>query len=186
MNGLRIGLLETALRACIEEYADSGRTFANLDTKAQNTTAIAGILFAAALAFLHGDVLQQVMQQGTTYALILLGAAIIALLSAILLCLLGMKVRKVIAPVDSKTVRGMVEDILRVDSSEFTDTMAENFLRDLIAEWRATLRGMASANESKARVVLVGQALLFIAIALVAVLLLVILITMGWSTPTQT
>jgi uncharacterized membrane protein YgdD (TMEM256/DUF423 family) len=179
MNRLRIVLLERVLQASVDEHAYNKRTFTNLDTKAQNTTAIAGVFLAAALAFLRGQALEQFVQFSGRYVVVFLGVSIILLLGSVLSCLIAMRIRGVIAPIGSVELIEMVNDILSLEPSEFTDATHENFLRDQIAAWQTTLRD--TSNRSKARAVLIGQLLLATAIVVVAILLLVILISVWCS-----
>jgi hypothetical protein len=181
MNEIRTGLLEKALRACVDEYVEKGRTFTNLDTKAQNTTALAGVFLAAALAFLREEALEAFVRSGGRHTVILLAASIISLLGSILSCLLAMRIRKVIAPIEPVALTAMVDDILSLDASELTDVTYGNFLRDQIAAWQPTLADASTANASKAKAVLAGQFLLTAAIVFIAILLLVILTTVWHS-----
>lgn len=175
MKSSRSELLERTLQSCADEYKDKGLTFSNLDTKAQNTITIDGVFLAAVFAFLQGDNLTKFICLGGTYAIIFLGFSIILLLSSALFCLYTMKIRKIVAPLESEALDQMVQHILSVDPSEFTDTTAENFLRDQISVWKEVLIDMSKNNLDKAKAVLIGQILLTSAIVIIAILLLVIL-----------
>ncbi len=175
MKNSRIELLEWTLQSCTDEYKDKGLTFSNLDTKAQNTITIAGIFLAAGFAFLQGDNLTKLICLGGIYAIILLGGSIVFLLSSAFCCLYTMKIRKIVAPLGSEALDKIVQDILGVDPSEFTNTTTENFLRDQISVWKEVLTDMSKTNLDKAKAVLVGQMLLASAIVIIAILLLVII-----------
>ena len=182
----RVGLLAGALQACVEEYRDKRGIFASLDTKAHNTTAIAGIFLAAALAFLHGNPLKEFVRPAGLSAVILLAASVLVLLGSIVTCLWAMRVRYLVVSEPSETLVRMVNDILRLESSEFTDKTGENFLRDQINTWQKVLRSMSVANQNKAKATRIGQVLLVIAIACVAILLLIVLISVAWAEVPQT
>jgi hypothetical protein len=175
MKSLRIELLGRTLQSCVDEYKDKGITFSNLDTKAQNTTTIAGVFLAAVFAFLQGDNLTKFICLGGIHAIRLLGVSIVLLLSSALFCLYTMRIRKLVAPLESKALDKMVQDLLRADPSEFTDTIAENFLRDQVSVWKEVLTDMSRKNLDKAKAVFIGQVLLITAIIIIAILSLVIM-----------
>ena len=181
VSNQRQKLLERTLRACENEYTEKAKIFSDLDGKAQNTTTVAGIFLAAALAFLQGEGLKALTLYTGRNALAILALSIMLLLASILVCLIGMRIRQVPSPVESAELATMVNEILSVSPAEFTDEMEENYFRDQIKAWQTTLKEMSAADDDKAQSVLIGQLLLAAAVVLVAVMLTVVLAGVWFS-----
>lgn len=179
MNKLRLELLEKSLQSCINEYKDKIAIFNNLDTKAQNNITIAGIFLGAMFAFLQGDNLGKFISHTHTLGIFLIGLSIISLIISIGFCLYALKIRTMSAPLESDELFRMAQDILKLEDSEFDQTISENFLRDQISVWPQILKDMYKHNEDKAIAISRGQTLIAIAIIIIASLSLIILITNG-------
>jgi hypothetical protein len=165
------------LQSAVREYGDMSQNFATLDEKAQNTITTAGIFLAAVTAFLDQARLQEYLKIGRVYTLLFLGGAAALLIGAIVLCLLGIRVRRVPTPMGSDELKEMVDDLLNLPPDEVTDTTRENFLRDQNDAWRETLVALAKVNGSKARDVELGQFLLVCATIFLGILLVSRVIT---------
>jgi hypothetical protein len=179
MRGARKELLDKVFQSCLQEYADKQNTFAQIDTKAQTTASVAGVLIAAALAFVQADSVDRMVSAGGLKVVILFASAIVLLLLSTLFCLLAMRIRRLTAPLESKEIGRMIEEIFRLDASEFTDETVENFVRDQVNAWQKTLRSLGKTNADKADRVLWGQVLLAVAVLLVAVVVLFFLSRLG-------
>jgi hypothetical protein len=174
---MRPRLLEQVLQSCLQEYADKQNTFAQIDTKAQTTASVAGVLIAAALAFVQADSVARLVGAGGLKVVALFALAIILLLASTLFCLLAMRIRRVTAPLESKELGKMVDDILGSESAKVTAETFDNFVRDQITAWQKCLRSLRKANTDKARRTLWAQALLGAALLLVAIVVLLFLLS---------
>ncbi len=175
MSPSRLALLEGTLKACTDDFTERRSTFSELDKKAQDTTTVAGIFLAAAFAFYNQEALQNLLTLGGWFGSLLLAATVVFLLGSVVFCLLAMMVRKVPSPTDSEDVVEMVKDLMELPTEEFTETTAENFLRDQIDLWQSALQGIGAANDSKARSLHWGQLLLVLAIVMAGGFLLLVL-----------
>lgn len=183
MDDIRVELLKDALKACSDEYAELGRTFANLDGKAQATTAIAGIFIAAVFSFIRSDVLQLVATRLGSTGLLLVGLILAALLAAVVMSLICMRIRRLASPLSSSHLASMVEDMFQWGAPDQDRSVVENHLRDQIRAWRSTLEEHRKANEDKANAVLAAQTFLGLAILGVTLLLMYILVNTGLFVP---
>jgi hypothetical protein len=167
---LRTTILRDTLQACMTEYSDLQSNFTHLDTKAQSTTAIAGILLAAALAFAKNDTLKVIVELAGRWVAALLAAIVLSLMGSTALCLYAMRIRDT-ACVDSEPLKREADAILSRESSEWTERHV-NFLRGQIADFQLIQHNLFAVNERKAKAVSWGQLFLSLAIVLVAMLLL--------------
>ena len=92
------------------------------------------------------------------------------------------RIRRLTAPRESKEIGRMVDEILRLDPSEFNDEAVENFTRDQVSAWQESLRSLGKTNTAKAERVLRGQLLLSVAVLVVAIVVLVFLLRPALST----
>src|SRR2546421_11296908 len=95
MSELRINLVKDLLRFSISELNDAQSTFAGLDTKAQNTTAIGGVFLAGALAFFSGDSLPKILSMGAHPELVLLGIVVLLLMLSTGFCIWAIRIQEV-------------------------------------------------------------------------------------------
>ncbi len=179
MSSLRIRLLEKVLQSCAEEYSFHERIFAHLDTKAQSTTAISGIFLAAALAFLHGDAVEQLTAQAGLLGLILVGLAILGLIVSVVFALVAMRVQTVPAPLAAADKLKMVDEVLSLDEKEFDEGTVEAHLRDRGSAWPKVLEGISKTNDAKAQSVWYAQCSLAVSILFVGLMLLIIVTGIG-------
>src|ERR1051325_1164979 len=162
MSEQRISLVKDLLQSIINEYSDAKTRFTNLDTKAQSTTAIAGIFLAGALAFFNGDSLQKLITYGGRVTVFLLGIAVFLLMLSTIFCIWAMLIRD-ISIIENENLREEVEGILRQDSDELSDRY-ENYLRDQAEEWSKISKELLEVNQQKAKAVRRGQVSLSIAV----------------------
>ncbi len=172
MTNLRLKLLERVLTTSAAEYADKGRIFTNLDTKAQNTATIAGIFLTGAFVFIGKESLDWFISRGGPIVITLLSITIVLLVVSIVFCIIAMKIQRTLTPMASKDFACMVEEILQIEPADFTDERIENFLKDQIRVWTAVLSDISKANDNKAASVLGGQLFLSFAIFFEAIMLL--------------
>lgn len=116
------------------------------------------------------------VSSGEPKVVVLFASAVVLLLVSTLFCLLAMRIRRLTAPLESKEIERMVDEIFRLGPSEFTDEVVENFVRDQVNAWQKSLRSLGRTNTGKADRVLYGQILLAVAILLVAVVVLFFLV----------
>jgi hypothetical protein len=176
VHDFRISLLKESLEASKAEHANRLRDFTDLDTKAQSTTAIAGIFLAGSLAFYNGDALSTLIGFSRLPGMILLGVAVSMLVVSVVFSIRTMTIRE-IAAVDSVNANKAVDDLLRwpEDWSEGH----ERYLRDQIKDWQRANSDLSAKNDDKAKTVSKGQACLSLAVILVGLFLLILLLGAG-------
>lgn len=176
MSEERIELVKNLVELAINEHSDAQANFSSLDTKAQNTTAIAGIFLAGALAFFNGASLQKLMTIGSHATIVLLALVIVSLMFCTAFCLWAMRIRDVsIGDVGfaKEVVVGSsgVAGILDLPADELRGRY-ENYLLTQAGDWTQNAKSLRDINDQKARAVRRGQTWLGVSILFVAALLL--------------
>lgn len=170
VDGVRANLIKNLFEASVAEHSDAQQNFATLDTKAQNTAAIAGVFLAGALALFGGDSVQKIIKAGGSIEISLIGAVAILLMFSIVSCLLAMRIRE-IAVRDIAILREDVETILDMPHDELNERY-ENHLLTQVAEWDEVSKNLRNANKGKSFYTYWGQLSLGLATLVVAGLLL--------------
>ena len=137
-------LLEFAFASAEAEYKDLSETWKLIDTKAQATTAIAGVFLAAVFNF--------VRPPGVSLAApltFLLGLSVGALVVSVLFALLAMRVRSVPALPASEEAARMVTDLLAMPEAEL-EARHRGLLADTVNVWLPVNRQLQAANATKA------------------------------------
>lgn len=180
MSELRINLVKDLLQFSASEMSDAQTTFAGLDVKAQNTTAIGGIFLAGALAFFSGDSLPKVISIGAHAELILLGIVVLLLMVSTSFCIWAIRIQEVsisdIAPSKDEVIA-----ILDQPADELT-VRYENYLLTQVEDCVRISSELRQINERKATAVRRGQLSLGVAILSTTVLLLYTLYA-AWKLP---
>jgi len=164
-------VLEKILQTQITEYADIQYRFNNLDTKAQNTVAIAGIFIVASLAFLPIKDLPDMINLLGKEAVVIMGYVLALLVAAVMCCLKAMRIRW--TPTPSFVKYG--SDLLGLSHDEISNEIYQNYLRDLARSLQKSTKGVHLHVNAKAQWILMGQILLGGAMISVSTLLSLIL-----------
>lgn len=184
INNFRFLLLTESLKASATEHSFLQSDFTDLDTKAQNTTAIAGIFLAGSLAFYSGDSLPRLVQLGGLPIVILLAIAVSMLVISVMLSIRTMTIRE-IEVVNSADATKEVNDLLRAELVDEEWPVAhERYVRGQIEHWESVNSDLAATNDDKAQSLFKAQLCLSLAVILVGFLLLFILFG-AWIFRTQ-
>lgn len=177
VHDFRILLLKESLEASKIEYSILQKDFSDLDTKAQHTTAIAGIFLAGSLAFYSGESLPKLIILSGWPGILLLGMAVLMLVVSVAFSIRTMRIREV-EIVDSASANVQVDELLDVPADEWPEGH-ERFIRGQIEEWRSANLVLSATNNDKARIISRGQVCLSLAVMLVGLLLIIILLGAG-------
>jgi hypothetical protein len=171
IHSIRISLLTEALEASKTEYSNLLKDFTDLDTKAQNTTAVAGIFLAGSLAFYNGDPLSKLSGFGVV-AVALLGAAVMFLVVSVVFSIGTMKLRD-ITQVNSAIDKEDVNNLLRAGLADQEWSEAyERYINLRINAWQVASDDLALRNYEKARTLSRAQLFLNFAVLVVGLVLL--------------
>jgi hypothetical protein len=180
MNEPRLALIKDLLQLSMSELSDAQSTFAGLDNKAQNTTAIGGIFLAGALAFFNGDSLPKIISVAGHMELVLLGAAVVLLTISIGFCIWAIRIQEV-SIVDVMLSNEEVTAILDQPSDELPRRY-ENYLLSQIEDCSGISSNLRDVNRRKATAVRRAQLALGGAV-LVATGLLLYTLFSAWNQP---
>jgi len=170
MSEQRIALVKELFTASVSELTNAQNSFNALDTKAQNTTTIAGIFLASTLAFLNSKVFETVINSGKAVSLILLGFVTGFLIISVLCCLRSITIRE--TPVLKLTnFQKELEGILRQPDDQVADRY-ENFLKSRISDWITAASELRETNIGKAAKIFWGQIFLTLSIISIAILMI--------------
>lgn len=172
-----IELLKGLLKAHDAAYSDAVLTFTGLDSKAQNTTSLAGIFLGAVFAFFNGNYLLKAVSFGGSRLTYLLAAIVVSLILAIIFCISAMWTRNV-RIYDLAISKSEIEDILslQVDPDEDKlDLIQQNYLIGQIEEASSVIYELRTINLKKGLAVKRGQVALLVAVCLAGLTILLIL-----------
>ncbi|MBI1763503.1 MAG: hypothetical protein HYR56_18925 [Acidobacteria bacterium] len=174
-NEKREVLVKELLQSCVNSYSDADAAFKNLDSKAQNTVAIAGVFLGGAFAFFNGGAFDKFIRLGGTLATVILGIAVLLLITSIWFCIRALRIRFV--PINDITISHQeVDEILERPDTEIIQRY-ENYLRGQIGIWIGLADGFNQTNLGKAKEVSKGQLCLAYAVFFASLLLLIIFIS---------
>jgi hypothetical protein len=151
------------------EYKETAETWRQLETKAQGTAAIAGILVAAAFAFSR-DVTRF---SGTEK--IFLAVTVVLLVTVEILALVSLFIRSVDTRPGGTFLSKPLSDMLRARTEEDTE---ERYLAHLVDEenqWQRAILAHRNVNDRKANVLVVCHVTLIAATLSAGILAVVLL-----------
>ena len=134
-----VDILKVALAYSASEYEDVWNTFTAVDSKAQGTTAIGGVLVAALVATTARESFSHAARE---LALVLTGPLFLSLVLVFLslaASLLALRVRAFSPPYDTEAMLSSVSDLVALDPAERTDEVSHNHYRTFIQRWRDLL-----------------------------------------------
>lgn len=169
MSEQRISLIKEMFNASVSEFTNAQNSFNALDTKAQNTTTIAGIFLASILAFLNSEILQKFVATGKLFSVIILGTVTVFLIFATLFCLFSIIIRDT-PTLKLKNIQNELEAILKQPEKQL-ETRYENFLLSRIREWINIANELRETNQKKATMIFLGQICLMVSIISMAFLM---------------
>ncbi|MEO5814571.1 MAG: hypothetical protein ABIT20_04750 [Gemmatimonadaceae bacterium] len=169
---VRSKLTADVLAAYEREFAQLMDVWKALETKAQASTAIAGVLVAGTVALAKE-------LPATMSDIVRGGTAVLAttLLMSVVFSLMALGVEPVYSAPSGDEIAENVRDLLAAEISEDTaEERLERFVGDRVRSWQRANMSRRSANERKANWAKAAQACLVIGIGLGAFLALTILI----------
>jgi hypothetical protein len=171
MSRSRVELLEAVVRSCSVDYDDENRTFAQLDTKAQNAAAMANIFLAVALFMLPGK--GSLMSAPSQTSLVpILSVGIGFLVCALISAALALWLRRTASPLGGGVLLLMTDELTLAYPEGLPERALENFLRDQARAWIGSRDQVAAKNKTKARWVEAAQLFLLAAMLMLSAALL--------------
>jgi len=148
----------------VEEYKDLQDTWRDIERKAQNTVALAGIFLGGILAFVRN-------LAATPFNLerFLLIATIILLSVSLFHCILVLKARMIAWPLRGVYVEKLVTDLLKLTSEEFDEKRYTAFVGDQTKTWKQVNNDIYKANLDKARHLWIAQIFIILSLCLVSI-----------------
>jgi len=164
-------MIEQLLRSALDSYKQEHRvvseTWKHLESKAQGTIAISGILLAGVFAFVR-----MVSVASATHEKLLLMSAVLMLLLSVIFAVCVLRIREVAGAPLGDDVRGLVEDLLAGGEVPSPEEIS-NFINDQAGMWSEVNKQVDAINQCKASYLFRSQKVLLIAIMLVATLTII-------------
>lgn len=162
-------IARTALQSAERDYQDLTRIFGVVDSKAQNTAAIAGVLIGAILTVTGRNDFRICLHVLGRYLLFPLLFSALTLFASVLLSLLAMHLRPVPAPRTTEEASRTLDNCIRLDDPNLDARCLIGLYSDLLKLWEPVLGQVREVQRQKAGRLLLAQRLLGIGLALVAV-----------------
>lgn len=160
-EGKAISFLQSYLSAVKDQFAERNRNFAQLDQKAQATAGMAGIFLAVLFASMKSDTLAQLKLTLGVFGRIGLAVSGIGLVTAVLLCLLGLRIRNVIDVDESSSLLQLFADMEAITPDERSfPGVHSSFLAELSRHYLFGVSVLTVANDRKAKVIFGAQIIL--------------------------
>ena len=153
-------LLSDVYVAYQNEYKDLSDTWRQIDSKAQGTLAVCGIILAGTLAFIRA--LTDSMDGVIRY---LLGLTSVAIIVSVLLSLLVLRVKAVAAAPFGQGAKTDLDNLLS-SGNPIDQEDVVGYYNEQIERWQITIDAVAKVNSSKAAMLLWAQVLLVLGVLL--------------------
>jgi hypothetical protein len=158
-----LSLLRLALDGNRDYYNEMSELWRHLDTKAQGTIALGGILLAAFAGFITKS------ERAASCADRVLSVIAVALFtSGIAASALCLRLRQSSVPPHFGTLQSSIEDLLKIDKKDRENRMPD-FVRELISAWKVTNEDTSRILSKKSAWLSVGQYLTVLSIVWLAV-----------------
>jgi len=158
-----IALLRLLVQFRREEYKELSELWRNVDTKAQGTIALAGILLAAFVAFIT-----KAQAPVCLYERILSLVAVVLFTASMIASVLALRLRKSAgSPYLGGGIESAVLDLLQVEVQDRTDRMPD-LIREELSLWEECNATESSAIDTKAALLTWGQVFIGFSIACLA------------------
>lgn len=161
-SSARITLADTVLAARKGQYEELSRTWQTIDTKAQATVAISGILIAG----LFGLIRQAAPQSLALSLRVIIAVALFLFLLSLLLATLTLAIRRHKSPHDGAVIERMAMDLWALPDRELQGAIPF-FPLDQANLWRAAIHDQRAAFDRKVDYLRVSHVLLATGIFLV-------------------
>ncbi len=160
-------LAEQLFEALRFGHKDNEEWLRGLDTKAQGSVAICGVLLAGSLAFTH-----KLEPASPAIERLLIGLGIGGLLVAVALSVLALLVREVDRPPDAASIRDEIFAIFDNMTADDAKGRSINFLMDQANPWLAAIQSGTEVASRKAAFIRWSQVLLLGAVIAVTLVIL--------------
>lgn len=167
-SGVLEAIARTALQSAERDYQDGARVFGVLDSKAQNTAAIAGVLIGAILTVTGRSDFRVSLHLLGPFLLVPLMLSAITLFASVLLSLLAMHLRPLPAPLATVEAKRTLNNCVALPDAQPDLQCLVRFYSDLLNLWGPALDRLEMVDRQKAARLLLAQRLLGIGLALVA------------------
>ena len=158
--------MEFAIGRAEHEHAELSEAWKLLDTKAQATTAIAGVFVAASFAFVRNSAFHP-----SFYEKILLGLTVAALVISIYFALSAMRIRQVPMPITGiETLQDVIAIFKKHTLPESLDNRYNGLLEDSITKWGCVNSSLSSSLICKSKSLARSHGSLMIAALLILLL----------------
>ena len=161
-------IAKTALQNAERDYQDLTRIFGVVDSKAQNTAAIAGVLIGAILTVTGRNDFKVSLHILGRFLLLPLLLSAVTLFASVLLSLLAMHVRIVPAPLATMAATRTLNNCVALKDQDLDSRCLAGLYSDLLRLWEPVLSKLSVVQQNKAGRLLLAQRLLGIGLALVA------------------
>lgn len=162
-------IARTALQSAERDYQDLTRIFGVVDSKAQNTAAIAGVLIGAVLTVTGRSDFRTCLRVLETSLLLPLLLSTLTLFASVLLSLLAMHLRPVPAPLATNEATRTLANCVLLDDPNLDARCLVGLYSDLVRLWEPVLAQLSEVQRQKAGRLLLAQRLLGVGLALVAI-----------------
>ena len=159
MDELKTALRKGLIASYKDAYLESTDTWKNLETKAQATIAIAGVLVAAVVAFIEKLTLVFVTLQG-----VLLAVAVAFLLYSIYYAIMVLKIQHTDAPPYGDFLNETIQRLLTMSDENELKERAEILDAEVIAAWGQVTAKTRTIVKQKAKALWDSQICLIAAI----------------------
>ncbi|WP_263371505.1 hypothetical protein [Granulicella cerasi] len=167
-TAIREELLSSLLSHAVEIFRENNRINSAIEDKAQRVVTICGIALSAGFVFVKGG--SSVQVEGTYRYLLLLAFG--AVLASILCALAANRVIPQAKIPDFEIIRTYVNDICGLPTTSLSKSIVVNTKNDIIELWSDVLGLQAAVNKRKANFLSVAQALLFVALLAMSIIIL--------------
>jgi|WetSurMetagenome_2_1015567.scaffolds.fasta_scaffold18898_5 hypothetical protein len=143
-----INLHRDTLDACIKEYQEMSDTWRHLDSKAEATITVSGIILGAVFVLIQARLGNNIFLRGP-YDKHMIATAIILLNLSIFFAILTIRVRRVSMGITGEDIQGMANDLIQSLEYYSTDRIA-NYYKDQFTICQNAINEIRNANDSKA------------------------------------
>lgn len=155
---------DAVVPAYVEEYNELLATWRDLERKAQNTVALAGVLLGGALAFVRN-----IGASTDSLEKFLLTATVGLLSMSLLSCWFVLRTRWTPGPPSGKYIEKLATDLLKLKAAQLTNERYAGFIVNQAVKWNTVNRAIYKANLEKASHLQVGQFFVVASLAVVAI-----------------
>jgi hypothetical protein len=156
-------LNKALVESYLHEYKEVVGHWSSLEIKAQSSIVVVGIFIAGAFGFIT-----KADPPLSSVEKFFLVPAILCLIVSVICSVWVLKLREISPPPLGVEGERLFNDILSIDDKDLTGTHLRNFTRDYGKAWKETKEKLDCVNREKSKLLKYAQALLIVAIFLIA------------------